>query len=117
MPHYSGTIESKLPHVGTTIFTVMSRLAAEHGAINLSQGFPDFDCAPELRALLTKYLNAGLNQYPPMAGVPCLREAVAEKVAALYGAAYDPEHEVTSCPARPTASTPRSRRWCGPATK
>jgi methionine transaminase len=76
----------------------MSRLAAEHGAINLSQGFPDFDCAPELRALLTQYVNAGLNQYPPMAGVPVLREAVAEKVQALYGTKYDVEHEVTIVP-------------------
>lgn len=98
MPHYAGKIDSKLPHVGTTIFTVMSRLAAEHNAINLSQGFPDFDCAPELRALVTKYINAGLNQYPPMAGVPVLREAIAEKVQALYGTAYDPEHEVTVVP-------------------
>ena len=83
MLRYTGTIDSKLPHVGTTIFTVMSRLATELGAINLSQGFPDFDCAPELRALVTKYLNAGLNQYPPMAGVVCLREALAEKAEAL----------------------------------
>jgi methionine aminotransferase len=98
MPRYTGTLHSKLPHVGTTIFTVMSRLATEHNAINLSQGFPDFDCAPELRALVTKYLNAGLNQYPPMAGVACLREAVAEKAEALYGCAYDPEHEVTVVP-------------------
>ena len=98
MPHYSGTIDSKLPHVGTTIFTIMSRLAAEHGAINLSQGFPDFDCAPALTALLTKYLKAGLNQYPPMAGIPALREAIAEKVESLYGAAYDPEHEITVVP-------------------
>ena len=98
MPHYSGTIDSKLPRVGTTIFTIMSRLAAEHGAINLSQGFPDFDCAPELRALLTKYLNAGVNQYPPMAGIPALRDAIAEKVESLYGAAYDPEHEITVVP-------------------
>ncbi|HEY0337654.1 MAG TPA: methionine aminotransferase [Burkholderiales bacterium] len=98
MPHYSGKIDSKLPRVGTTIFTVMSRLATEHGAINLSQGFPDFDCAPELRALVTKYLGQNLNQYPPMAGVPGLREAIAEKVQALYGAAYDPEHEVTVVP-------------------
>ena len=98
MPHYAGTIASKLPHVGTTIFTVMSRLAAEHDAINLSQGFPDFDCAPELRALVTKYFNAGLNQYPPMAGVPVLREAVAQKVETLYGTAYDVEHEVTIVP-------------------
>lgn len=91
-------IHSKLPRVGTTIFTVMSRLAAEHNAINLSQGFPDFDCALKLRQLLTKYVNAGLNQYPPMAGVPALREAVAEKVHALYGAEYDVEHEVTIVP-------------------
>ena len=98
MPHFPGTIASKLPRVGTTIFTVMSRLAAEHNAINLSQGFPDFDCAPELRALFAKYVNAGLNQYPPMAGVAPLREAIAEKAAALYGASYDPEHEVTVTP-------------------
>jgi len=98
MPKFSSPIASKLPHVGTTIFTVMSRLAAEHKAINLSQGFPDFDCAPELRALLARYLNAGLNQYPPMAGVAPLREAIAGKVAELYGAAYDPEHEITVVP-------------------
>src|SRR4029079_16239514 len=98
MPSFSRPIASKLPDVGTTIFTVMSRLAQEHNAINLSQGFPDFDCAPELRALVTKYINAGVNQYPPMAGVPRLREAVAEKVERLYGAAYDPEHEVTITP-------------------
>jgi len=98
MLRYSGHITSKLPRVGTTIFTVMSRLAAEHDAINLSQGFPDFDCAPKLRELLTKYVNAGLNQYPPMAGVPALREAVAEKALALYGAEYDVEHEVTIVP-------------------
>jgi methionine aminotransferase len=98
MPHFPGTIASKLPNVGTTIFTVMSQLAAEHKAINLSQGFPDFDCAPELRALLTKFVNSGLNQYPPMAGVAPLREAIAEKVESLYGADYDPEHEVTVVP-------------------
>jgi methionine transaminase len=98
MPTFSGVISSKLPHVGTTIFTTMSRLAQEHRAINLSQGFPDFDCAPALRALVTKYINAGLNQYPPMAGVPMLREAIAEKVEALYGTAYDVEQEVTVVP-------------------
>jgi methionine aminotransferase len=98
MPHFPGTIASKLPRVGTTIFTVMSRLATEHKAINLSQGFPDFDCAPELRALFTKYINAGLNQYPPMAGVAPLREAIAEKTVELYGASYDPEHEITVTP-------------------
>jgi methionine aminotransferase len=89
---------SKLPKVGTTIFTVMSGLAAQHGAINLSQGFPDFECAPKLRELVTKYFNAGLNQYPPMAGIPKLREAIAEKVSSLYGAAYDPDTEVTVVP-------------------
>jgi len=98
MPSFPRPIASKLPNVGTTIFTVMSRLAQEHGAINLSQGFPDFDCAKELRDLVTKYINAGLNQYPPMAGVPRLRERIAEKVESLYGAQYDPEHEVTVTP-------------------
>ena len=98
MPNFPGKINSKLPNVGTTIFTIMSRLAAEHNAINLSQGFPDFECAPELRALVTKYFNAGLNQYPPMAGVPVLREVIAEKMESLYGARYDPEHEVTVIP-------------------
>jgi len=98
MPIFSRPIASKLPDVGTTIFTVMSRLAAEHKAINLSQGFPDFDCAPKLRALLAKYVNSGLNQYPPMAGVAPLREAIAGKVQTLYGATYDPEHEITVVP-------------------
>ena len=96
--HYPGRIDSKLPRVGTTIFTVMSRLAAEHGAINLSQGFPDFDCSEELKSLFTKWLNAGVNQYPPMAGVPVLREAIAEKIESLYGARYDPETEITVTP-------------------
>ena len=98
MPSYPGRIQSKLPRVGTTIFTVMSRLAAEHNAINLSQGFPDFECAPELRALVTKHFNAGVNQYAPMAGIPSLRAAVAEKIESLYGARYDVEHEVTIVP-------------------
>ncbi|HET9404224.1 MAG TPA: methionine aminotransferase [Burkholderiales bacterium] len=98
MPTYPRPIASKLPNVGTTIFTVMSQLAQEHDAINLSQGFPDFDCAKELRDLVTKYVNAGLNQYAPMAGIPRLRERVAEKAESLYGAKYDPEHEVTITP-------------------
>lgn len=98
MFRYPGRIASKLPNVGTTIFTVMSRLAQEHNAINLSQGFPDFDCAKELRDLVARYIHAGLNQYPPMAGVMRLRERIAEKVEALYGARYDPEHEVTVVP-------------------
>ena len=98
MPSFPRPIASKLPNVGTTIFTVMSRLAQEHNAINLSQGFPDFDCAKPLRDLATKYINAGVNQYPPMAGVVSLRERVAEKVEALYGAPYDVETEVTIVP-------------------
>jgi methionine aminotransferase len=98
MPTFPHPIASKLPNVGTTIFTVMSRLAQEHDAINLSQGFPDFDCAKALRDLVTKYINAGLNQYPPMAGVVSLRERVAEKAGALYGARYDVETEVTIVP-------------------
>ncbi len=98
MPSFPRPIASKLPDVGTTIFTVMSQLAQAHNAINLSQGFPDFDCAKELRDLVTKYINAGLNQYPPMAGVMRLRERIAEKAESLYGAKYDPEHEVTVTP-------------------
>src|SRR3954468_16417523 len=98
MPSYTSGIASKLPKVGTTIFTVMSQLAQEHNAINLSQGFPDFHCAPKPLELETKYFNAGLNQYPPMAGVMALRERVVEKAASLYGASYDPEHEATIVP-------------------
>jgi methionine aminotransferase len=88
-------LTSKLPRVGTTIFTVMSRLAAEHGAINLSQGFPDFDPPARLLDLVTEHMRAGRNQYAPMTGWPALREAVAEKVARCYGRAVDPEGEVT----------------------
>src|SRR5690606_10076673 len=89
------TVASKLPNVGTTIFTVMSRLAAEHGAINLSQGFPDFDGPASLLARVTHYLTHGYNQYAHMAGVPALREQIASKVAALYGRTVDPETEIT----------------------
>jgi methionine aminotransferase len=92
---FPGAIASRLPQVGTTIFTVMSRLAAEHGAINLSQGFPEFSAPPLLYDLVSKHMRAGANQYAPMAGVPALREAIAGKVEALYGARYDPEHEIT----------------------
>ncbi|MDP2135254.1 MAG: pyridoxal phosphate-dependent aminotransferase [Sulfuritalea sp.] len=92
MAHF---LPSRLPNVGTTIFTVMSRLAAEHGAINLSQGFPDFSPAPALLERVTHHMAAGANQYPPMAGVAALREAIAEKVERLYLASYDAEGEVT----------------------
>jgi methionine transaminase len=88
-------IMSRLPRVGTTIFTVMSALAQQHGAVNLGQGFPDFDCEPELLDAVDAAMRAGLNQYPPMAGVPVLREAIASKIAALYGHTYDPDSEIT----------------------
>ena len=88
-------LASRLPGVGTTIFTVMSALAAEHRAVNLGQGFPDFDCDPALLQAVTSAMHEGLNQYPPMAGVPVLREAVAAKVEALYGRRYDPGQEIT----------------------
>jgi methionine transaminase len=88
-------IQSKLPDVGTTIFTVMSAMAAEHDAINLSQGFPDFDGPQALLERVQYYLTHGYNQYPPMAGVPQLREAIAQKVRDLYGASVSSESEVT----------------------
>ena len=88
-------ISSRLPQVGTTIFTVMSALATEHGAVNLGQGFPDFDCDPALIDAVSQAMKAGHNQYPPMAGLLALREMVAQKVATLYGHAYDPAQEIT----------------------
>jgi methionine aminotransferase len=88
-------MKSKLPAVGTTIFTVMSKLAADTGAINLSQGFPDFDCDPALVEAVARHMREGRNQYAPMQGVPGLRQAIARKFLALYGAAYDPDSEVT----------------------
>lgn len=88
-------VTSRLPEVGTTIFTVMSALAQQHGAVNLGQGFPDFDCDPRLVDAVDAAMRGGLNQYPPMAGVPQLREAVAVKVESLYGHAYDPGTEIT----------------------
>ncbi len=88
-------LESRLPRVGTTIFTVMSALAAERGAVNLGQGFPDFDCDPRLLEQVSRAMSSGLNQYPPMAGVPALREAVAAKIQTLYGHRYDPGSEIT----------------------
>ena len=88
-------VTSRLPQVGTTIFTVMSALALQHDAVNLGQGFPDFDCDPRLLDAVNDAMRQGLNQYPPMAGVPVLREAVATKIATLYGHAYDPASEIT----------------------
>ncbi|WP_283150159.1 methionine aminotransferase [Silvimonas soli] len=86
---------SKLPDVGTTIFTVMSQLAAEHGAINLSQGFPDFPCAPALLDAASSAMQAGHNQYAPMAGLPALRQALAAKLLASQQIPVDPETEIT----------------------
>ena len=88
-------LQTKLPKVGTTIFTVMSALAAEKGAVNLGQGFPDFDCDPKLVQSVSDAMAAGHNQYPPMPGIAPLREAVVAKVQALHGRAYNPATEVT----------------------
>ena len=92
---HTPALRSRLPQVGTTIFTVMSALAAETGAVNLGQGFPDFECDPALVDAVTAAMQAGHNQYPPMPGVPALRQAVAAKMQALYGLACDPATEVT----------------------
>jgi methionine aminotransferase len=89
------TLHSKLPDVGVTIFTVMSKLAADHKAVNLSQGFPDFDTHPDLIGLVEDAMRRGLNQYAPMQGVPALRDQIAQKIHLLYGATIDPETEVT----------------------
>ena len=89
------TLQSRLPNVGTTIFTVMSTLAAEKNAVNLGQGFPDFNCDPALVDAVTQAMQKGLNQYPPMTGVPVLREAIARKVEALYGRRYNAASEIT----------------------
>ncbi|WP_220807319.1 pyridoxal phosphate-dependent aminotransferase [Noviherbaspirillum aridicola] len=89
------SLASRLPNVGTTIFTVMSALAAEKGAVNLGQGFPDFECDPALVDAVGAAMREGLNQYPPMTGVPALREAIAAKINTLYGHAYDPAAEIT----------------------
>ena len=86
---------SKLPNLALTIFSEMTQLANEHGAINLSQGFPDFDVHSELVELVGKHMRAGNNQYAPMQGVLALREMIARKVRDLYGASYDPATEIT----------------------
>ncbi len=88
-------LQSRLPQVGTTIFTVMSALAQQYGAINLGQGFPDFSCDPALIDAVDAAMRSGANQYPPMTGVPALRRAVADKIAALHGARYDAETDIT----------------------
>ena len=88
-------VKTKLPAVGTTIFTVMSNLALESNAVNLGQGFPDFECDPHLVGEVTDAMNRGLNQYPPMPGVPVLRQAIAAKLLKLYGRSYDMNTDIT----------------------
>ena len=92
------SIQSKLPNVGTTIFTVMSQLAMEHGAVNLGQGFPDFPMSSILTDLVNKAMQDGNNQYVHMAGLPILREALANKIAKLYNASINPNTEITVTP-------------------
>ncbi|MBD8655368.1 pyridoxal phosphate-dependent aminotransferase [Oxalobacteraceae sp. CFBP 13730] len=86
---------SRLPHVGTTVFTRMSQLAIDHGAVNLGQGFPDFACDPALVDLVTEAMRAGHNQYPPMTGLPALRQAIAAKIETTYGHRYDANTDIT----------------------
>jgi methionine aminotransferase len=88
-------VQTKLPAVGTTIFTVMSALAVEKSAVNLGQGFPDFGCDPKLLQAVTDAMAAGHNQYPPMPGILPLRQAIASKIATMYGHGYDPQSEIT----------------------
>ncbi len=95
MPKYNATVSSKLPDASTSIFTVMSKLAHEEKAINLSQGYPDFPSSPKLIELVNKAMKEGFNQYAPMPGIYSLREAIANKIETLYGTSYDPETEIT----------------------
>jgi methionine aminotransferase len=94
-PERTPPIATKFPTMGTTIFTVMSALATEKNAVNLGQGFPDFECDPRLTDAVTEAMRKGLNQYPPMTGIAALREAVAAKIEALYGRRYDAASEIT----------------------
>ena len=95
MPITYNSFNSKLPNTGTSIFAVMSALANEQKAINLSQGFPDFTISEKLIALVNKYMKKGFNQYAPMQGVPVLREAISQKVHSIYNVTYHPEKEIT----------------------
>ena len=88
-------LKSRLPAVGTTIFTVMSALATQHKAVNLGQGFPDFACDPALIEHVTGAMQAGHNQYPPMPGIPQFRQAIATKIETLHGRSYNPADEIT----------------------
>ena len=95
MPKFNGLFKSKLHKTGASIFSVMSGLAMEHKAINLSQGFPNFEISRELISLVNKYMKQGLNQYAPMPGIISLRERIAEKIQKLYSATYNPDTEIT----------------------
>jgi methionine aminotransferase len=94
MTKFPGTIKSKLPRTGTSIFAIMSHLSSEHNAINLSQGFPDFEVSDELISLIDHYMKKGYNQYAPMTGVPLLRQRISEKINRSYGITYDPDKEI-----------------------
>jgi methionine aminotransferase len=94
-PDMTPQLRSKLPSIGTTIFTVMSALATEKNAVNLGQGFPDFECDPRLVDAVTGAMQKGLNQYPPMPGVPALRDAISAKLLKLHGRSYEPNAEIT----------------------
>lgn len=94
MAKFPDFIPSKLPSIGTSIFAVMSNLANEHKAINLSQGFPDFDCSEKLKSLVNQYIKKGYNQYAPMQGIMPLREMIAEKTEFCYSATYNPDTEI-----------------------
>lgn len=93
--NYPGNLKSKLPHIDQSIFAVMTRLANEHGALNLSQGFPDFQISEALIDRVHFYMKGGFNQYAPMPGVPTLRQAIADKIRRDHGVAYDPDNEIT----------------------
>lgn len=95
MPTYKASLDSKLPHAGTSIFAVMSKLAHESGALNLSQGYPDFPTSPKLIELVHQAMKGGYNQYAPMPGIFTLREVIAEKLERLYRANYNPDTEIT----------------------
>jgi methionine aminotransferase len=89
------SLQSKLPEIGTSIFSVMSKMAVDHDAINLAQGFPDYNCSDELIELVNHYQKKGDNQYAPMGGVQKLREQISKKIEKLYGRLYDVENEIT----------------------
>ncbi|UTY59862.1 pyridoxal phosphate-dependent aminotransferase [Massilia sp. erpn] len=95
IPLLTPALTTRLPAVGTTVFTRMSALAVQHGAVNLGQGFPDFACEPKLVDMVTEAMKAGFNQYPLLAGAPVLRQAIVDKIAAIYGHQYDVNSEIT----------------------